>query len=248
MQIARFYLNDTETDLTPTTGGTSMPFSYVWMPPGIYTLGGQSWDCRQIGLYRFKVENEPFFRNRIVFGSGPPIDIYSSVSAVCWNHIHGAAHETTGDLSGVAHSGRYGVWRMRCGYIGNFMAWLVPQLGYQMRQISVWTLEAANGYDDGHQVVEILINGKWCMFDITDGCYWRDANGVHMSTAEFIAAIAGGSPLPTKVKLDGKQRRWDHEMIPGGTFDMGLYGDLLLGTDAQMEAWFRRIFQAWAVM
>lgn len=242
MQVAKFYLFENEEDLIPTTGGTAvLPGGSTFMLPGVYTLGGQSWDCTRAGLYRFKQENEVFFRNRIVAGS--PVDLYAVVSAVCWNHIHGAADEVIGNQQPVSDRGRFFVWRMRCGYIGNFMSWLMPQFGFTVRQVGVSTLGPTNGYDDGHQVLEVFHGGKWKMFDITNGRYWKDANGVHMSAAEFIAAIAGGAPMPETVKLDGKQRRWDHEAVPGGTLDMGLYGELCIGTEAQMEAWIRRIYQ-----
>jgi len=241
MQVAKYFINETTEDLTPTTGGTPLPGGSTFMLPGVYTLGGQSWDCTRAGLYRFKMENEAFFRNRIVAGSPP--DLYAVVSAVCWNHIHGSADDVIGNLQPVSDKGRFFVWRMRCGYIGNFMAWLLPQYGMTVRQVGVSTLGPTNGYDDGHQVLEVFHGGKWKMFDITNGRYWKDANGAHMSTSEFIAAIAGGAPMPECVLLDGKQRRWDHEGVPNGTLDMGLYGELCIGTEAQMEAWIRRIYQ-----
>lgn len=243
MQVAKFYLNETVEDLTP-VGGTAaaMPFQYVNMPPGVYSLGGQVWDCTRAGLYRFKVPSEAFFRNRIVQGNSP-FDVFAILSAICWNHIHGGADEASLNLQAVADRGRYFVWRMRCGYICNFVQWLLPQYGYTVRQIGVSTLGPKNGYDDGHAVIELWHGGKWKMFDLTNGRYWKDASGVHMSAAEFIAAIAGGAPMPEHIKLDGKQRRWDHESVTGGTLDMGLYGELCIGTDAQMEAWIRRIYQ-----
>lgn len=242
MQVAKFYLNDAVEDLTPTSGtAPAMPFQYVTMAPGMYSLGGQVWDCTRAGLYRFKHESEAFFRNRIVFGN--PFDLYAIISAVCWNHIHGTGHEVIGNLQPVSDAGRMFVWRMRCGFIGNYMAWLLPQFGFSVRQVGVSTLGPKNGYDDGHQVLEVLHGGKWKMFDLTNGMYWKDASGVHMSTSEFIAAIAGGAPMPEHVALDGKQRRWDHDQVSGGTLDLGLYGELLIGTDEQMEAWIRRIYQ-----
>lgn len=242
MQIAKFYLNDIEEDILP-IGGTApvMPFQHVTLPAGVYMMHGEVYDCTRAGLYRFKHESEAFFRNRIVAGS--PANLHAIVSAFCWNQIHGTGHEVIGNLQPVSDAGRFFVWRMRCGYAGNYMAWLLPQFGFSVRQVGVSTLGPKNGYDDGHQVLEVFHGGKWVMFDLTNGLCWLDANGVQMSTAEFIAAIAGGAPMPESVKLDGKQRRWDHEAVPGGTLDMGLYGELCIGTEAQLEAWIRRIYQ-----
>lgn len=245
LEVARFRVFDTDENLTPVAGpGVTMPFQNVTMPPGVYNFGGSAWDCTRPGLYIFKHSTELYFRNRIVFGAAP-FDPYPIVSAVCWNHVHGCGSETVGNLQPVSDSGRMVVWRMRCGFIGNYLAWLMPQFGFSVRQVGVHSLQQPpHPADNGHQVFEILLGGKWRMFDITNGCYWRDANGDHMSTAEFIAAIAGGAPLPQRLPLDGKQHRWDHEVLPGYNWDMGLYGNLVIGTDAQREAWTRRIFQA----
>lgn len=243
MQLAKRYVFDAVTDLQPTTGGTAMPFASTFMLPGIYTLDGQSWDCTLPGLYRFKILSEAYFRNRIVWGG----DLYAVLSAISWNHVHGTAHEQLGSQQAISDMGRYAIWRMRCGYIGNFLAWLLPQWGYSMKQVGVHTLGALNGYDDEHQVIEVLVSGKWLMFDVTNGCYWKNANGDHMSTADFIAQIANNGPMPQRMDLDGNQRRWDNESIPlagGQVLDMGLYGELLLNSPTQQEAWFRRIFQA----
>jgi hypothetical protein len=243
MQIAKFFLFGDQEDISPVQEiGQPMPFTYVNMYPGFYTLGGETWDCTRAGLYRFKVEGEPFFRNRIVQGNAP-FDVFAILSSLCWNHVHGGADESTWNLQAVADRGRYVVWRMRCGYICNFVEWLLPQYGYTVRQVGVMTNESPNGYDDGHAVIELWHDGKWKMFDMTMGCWWRGADGTHLDVQEFIDHIAGGSPMPERMPLDGKQRRWDYETIPGGTFDMGLYGEFLLSSPAQEEAWFRRIFQ-----
>ena len=243
VQIAKRYIFDTTEDLRPTTGGVEMPFKHVTMPPGVYVAGEESWDCTRPGLYRFKVTSESFFRNRIVYDRS---DLYGLVSAVCWNLVQGTAHETTGDIQAVSDVGRYVVWRMRCGYIGNYMAWLLPQFGFQVRQVGViCSAERRNGIDDGHQVVEVFHNDRWVMFDMTNGCYWEDASGAHMGTQAFIDHIADGKPFPTKRLLDGNQRRWDHESIPlaeGAQLDMGLYGELCVTGIETSEGWMRRIF------
>lgn len=240
VEIARFYLFGNVEDLTPTTGGSAMPFFHVTMAAGIYTIGGQSYDCTRPGLYRFKLRNEPFFRNRIVGG-----DLYGLVSAISWNMIQGTAHEAPiSSTQAISDMGRYVVWRMRCGFTGNYCAWLLPQYGYQVRQVGVIASPSdRNGYDDGHQVIEVMHQGKWRMFDITSGCYWRNSAGEHLSTAEFIAHIANNGPMPERMPLDGNQRRWSNDTISlsSGLMDLMLYGSYI-DDYVTTEGWARRVF------
>lgn len=238
VEIAKFYLFDSVEDLTPVSGGGSMQFSHVTMSPGIYAVGNQSFDCTRAGLYRFKLEGEAFFRNRIVGG-----DLYALISAVSWNTVQGVAHEG-GAMQAVSDLGRYLVWRMRCGYTGNYCSWLLPQYGYQVRQVGVISSPSdRNGYDDGHQVIEVMHAGKWRMFDVTSGCYWRNAAGDHLSTEEFIAHIANNGPMPEYMPLDGNQRRWSNDTItlPNGLMDLMLYGRYIDDVVTR-EGWMRRVF------
>jgi hypothetical protein len=241
MRVSKFYCLDEVSDVPLMGGGNPMLFGSAFMAAGIYTLGGQSWDCRRPGLYRFMLDGEQFFRNRIVAGS--PVDLYALISAMCWNHMHGSADETT-DFQGLSNKGVHQRWRLRCGVIVALAVWLLPQLGQPSRSVNVITTGPLNGFDDGHIILETLHGSSWRMWDLTNGCYWTDASGNHLSTAQFIAAIANGGAFPTKVRLDGADKRWDAEtaQVAGGVLDMGLYGDIVVAPN--MEAWFRRIFQA----
>lgn len=244
MDFAKHYLNEEITDVATATGGIPMPFGSTFMGKGIYTVQGRTFDFTRQGLYRLKLDGVHYFINRIVT-DGANTDIYALMSAICWNHIHGSSDEGV-DYQTMADKGRYQKWRLRCGVIIEMLRWLLPQLGFTVRSQGVITLGPKNGFDDGHAVLETQHNGEWRMWDLTNGCYFRNAAGKHLSTAEFIAHIANGAPMPTKVKLDGNDRRWDNEVITfnGLPWDMGLYGENFIGTDAQQEAWFRRIYQA----
>lgn len=218
-----------------------MPFGSAFMRAGIYTLGGETWDCKRQGLYRFMVSGEQFIRNRIVVDD--PIDVYALISAICWNHVHGSGDEGY-DNQTLSNMGRYQRWRLRCGYIVDLVLWLLPQLGLSGRKINVYTREPRNGHDDGHVVLDTA-HGMW---DFTNGCYWRDAGGKHLSTTAIIRHIANGGPMPERVFLDGDSRRADAEiadMPAGPAFDLGLYNELVVLPD--FEAWMRRIFQAYQV-
>jgi hypothetical protein len=241
MQVARFYVHDEASQIPTTTGGSVMPFGSMFMVPGVYTLDGQSWDCTRSGLYRFKVDGEPYFRQRIVLDS----DLYALMSAISHNHTHGAADEAQ-TYQNMSNRGRFTRWRLRCGVICGMVHWLMPQIGVTSRVVNVSTLGPLNGFDDGHIVLETLDGSDWRMWDFTNGCYWRDEFGQHLSASGLIAWLQNNpTGLPERVSLDPCHPRWDVEVVTVGSnlLDLGLYGDECIGSPAQVEAWVRRIFQ-----
>lgn len=237
--IAKYFINDTITDTPITTGGSADPYpASVIMTTGIRIFGGVSYDCTQEGLYRFFNESNGTCLNKIAVdafdGSG---DIYKIMSAISCNHLHGTADNHTGYQS-ISNAGRSRKWRSQCGYISGFCNWLLPQLGFTCRVVNVETLETKNGWDDGHLVIEVWNGWDWLMFDITNGCYFKDTD--HLSTQGFIDQIENGGTFPDKIKLDG-DNKFNSDTVSG--IDLQIYGEIFHGTESQKEDWYRRIFQ-----
>jgi hypothetical protein len=233
-------MNFTEvSDIPVTTGGVALPTASSFMAPGTYIVNGLSYDCSRQGLYRWFSPSGSFI-NRVVVSTGASLDVYAVISAISWNHVHGTQTEYAGNNQLIANAGRNRKWSARCGYIAGMVAWLMPQLGCTGRVVNVTTTGPTNGYDDGHIVAETLHGTEWRMWDMTNGCYFIDANGKHLSTADFIAAIANGGTFPQKVRLD-----YDNKFTNdcAGSLDLGLYWERTLNTDADAEIWYRRIFQ-----
>ena len=249
MQATDFRVFNEVTEVPQGVGGAAMPTGSVYMQPGHYVLQGQSWDCTRPGLYRFKPSDNPggvshpYVLHRIVTNWQAP-EIYALMSAVCHHHIHASQDEGL-DWQIMSNRGIYGKWRARCGFIAGLMVWTLPQFGIQARSVNIATNLPANGYDDGHFVLETKHGAEWRMWDLTMGCYWRDSAGKHLSTAEFIAHIANGGPLPEKVQLDPGDRRFQTDVVAVGPhrLDMGAYNEMCNSSPAQTEAWLRRIFQ-----
>lgn len=240
--MSKFYVHDEQSDIPATVGGTALPGGSAFMVPGVYVVAGVSYDCARQGLYRWW-NPAGYFMNRIVLGSGAALDVYAALSGISWNHVHGTGTEQGFDsasLQAMSNSGRFVKWSARCGYIAAMCAWLMPQIGVSARIKNVSTLGAKNGYDDGHVIFETLHGAEWRMWDLTNGCYFRDAAGKHLSTAEFIAHIAGGGAMPERVRLD-YDYKYNHDYA--GNLDLGLYWALMLDTPEQSELWYRRIFQ-----
>lgn len=246
--MSKFYVHDEQSEIPLSAGGAALPSGSTFMQPGVYAVLGKSYDCTRPGLYRW-FDPSGVFINRIV--SVSPVgglDIYAAISAISWNHIHGSSTEYGFDgtaMQNMSNVGRYRKWSARCGYMAALGAWLFPQLGVSARVLNVTTVGPLNGYDDGHVIFETLHSGEWRMWDITNGCYFRNASGKHLSTADLIAHIANGSPMPERVRLD-YDTKYSHDAVPVGTglLDMGLYWQRTLETQEQIEAWYRRIFQS----
>lgn len=235
--IAKFFLFDEVSDVPLAPSGAAMPTGSAFLAAGNYSYGGVNWDMTRPGLYRFLFPNGVMF-NRVVYGS--PLDLYELFSAMSWNHVHGT-DDNHSDYQVSCNNGRYRHWRMQCGFVAGLCAWLMPQFGVSTRVVNAVTLATKNGFDDGHIVFETYHSGAWRMWDLTNGVYFRDSNGVHLSTAAFIAQIAGGGAFPEVVSLsDGHKINSQ----TAGTIDLLAYWQMLLRRPDQREAWYRRIFQS----
>jgi hypothetical protein len=242
--LAKFFCLDESSDVpVSTSSGPLITTSSAFLWPGVHRFNGVNYDCSRQGLYRFKAAGNAFYVNKVCWAQNKAdVDIYALMSAIQWNHVHGVADNNYSHQA-TANAGVYRKWRSQCGYIAAFSGWLVSVgtlLSY--RVVNVSTVSNFNGYDDGHVILETYHSDGWRMWDLTNGCYFRNSSGKHLSTSEFIAHIASNGPMPEKVKLDGNDRRWQSESA--GSLDLGLYGEFEMGTPEQVEAWYRRIFQS----
>lgn len=234
-------------DVNKIAGGTPIPsLNTISMTPGTYIYNGESFDCSRQGLYRFRpvdANGNPTnsrMHNKICWSPGANFDIYSVMSAISWNHVHGRADEHY-DFQATANASTYRVMRSTCGHISAWCQWFLSFAGIQTRIVNVTTLGPLNGWDDGHIVIETFTNGKWRMWDHTTGRYFVDVNGGHMSTAQFVAAIANGGQMPDHVMM-AADKLWNHEAE--GELDFGLHRQFFRSSPEHIEKWYRRIFQA----
>jgi hypothetical protein len=219
---------------------TALPAS-MWVLTGHYLVGGRSWDMSEEGLYSIFDPATGIATNRIAMKNWTGgADLYKALSGVCWNHVHGSDHNGL-DFQAMSNIGRNRKWSAQCGQIAGMLAWLLPQCGFTARTRNAVTLLPKNGVDDGHVVLETLHNGQWRMWDITCGCWWRDATGKHLSTADLVTHVNAGGPLPERVELC-PLRQADSDAAGG--IDIQIYNWFMLRTPEQRDAWVRRIFQS----
>lgn len=218
----------------------------IAMLPGVYSYNGDSFDCTRQGLYRFRPVDSTGnptnlrFHNKICWNPGPTFDIYAVMSAISWNHVHGKADEHN-DFQQTANASTFRLMRSTCGWISRWCQWFLNFAGVTSRIVNVTTIGPLNGWDDGHIVIETWTNGKWCMWDHTTGRYFLDSNGVHMSTSQFMAAIANGGAMPQHVMM-AADKLWNHECED--ELDFGLHRQFFRSSPEDIENWYRRIFQA----
>lgn len=241
MNIVKRFINQTVCDVPQVSASTDLPMSSMCFVPGNYVFGGVGYQCDQPGRYVFFNESSPVTQQRLMWNS----DVYGLLSGLSWMHVHGSSDEPyfPSYLQTLANACMYRKMRLRCGFISQFAVYLLSQLGLTARVVNVGTNEALNGYDDGHIVHEVYLNGGWRMWDMTNGRYFTDANGNHLSAAEIIAAGIGNC---TQVKIDADEKI-NAELAPSSYFDMAIYGEVKTRTPEQKAAWDARIFQKWSV-
>lgn len=216
------------------------------MPAGKYVFNGVGYDCTRKGLYCFSAETPGniAIRCRLVHWSGPGStdgDLYSFLSGVSWHHVHATDDEgLTGQT--LANAGMTHKWRLRCGPLTDLLLWWLPSYGYTARKIQIWTNEPSNGYNDGHIAFEVMHEGKWKLWDITNGCYFADpVTGIHLSAAEIIAL---GVLNCARVPIDRDEKRGS-SVANGRCLATGQ--DMSLLSQEGIDEWFSRIYQRWNV-
>jgi hypothetical protein len=239
--MGKHFVGNVARDLTTGVAPGPLPMVSIAMSTGIYSFAGRTWDCTEEGLYTFFNPANGTAQNRLAFTNFTGgADLYKILSGVCWNHVHGTDHnglpwQTMSDI------GRTRKWSAQCGAIAGLIAWLLPQCGFTARTRNPMTLLPRNGVDDGHIVLETLHAGQWRMWDLTDGVYYRDATGKHLSTSELVTIVNAGAPLPEAVQMC-PERSIDSDAA--GAIDLQIYCRFMKHTPEQKEAWVRRIYQS----
>lgn len=165
--------------------GTTLPDALV-IPPGKYNVYGQTYDMAQEGLYRFLRYSDLTTVQRIVYDS----DSIALISSMQWiftqSYIDNS--KTNVQLAAIAKADKL---RISCGKAVDFMAWLMPQHGYQARYAGAITQQEWNYVNDGHAMVEIYLDGKWVLFDPAFNTrFWRDGEPLSLpEVAEDLGTV-----------------------------------------------------------
>lgn len=216
-------------DAVQVASAAQLPETLV-IPPGAYRVHGKTYRLEQEGLYRFF---HPMRDNqqRIVYRK----DLYALMSAVGWIHSHGSRDDYKG-FDEVMRLGLTGKLILTCGPYSNFVVQLFSQLGIRIRRVSVRTLLERNGYNDGHVLSEVCLDGRWLAFDADPHVMYRHC-GKRLSLLDLIPHVQAGDYEREPLAQAAKFAVTDFKDAQTG-YDFGLYYEVLL---AQGDAAFRRV-------
>jgi len=137
----------------------------VLVPPGRYTVdvGGLtvSVDARTSGLYQLyapRIGNRQF----VVWSRRDGIEFL--MRHLAGLTAHGTRHDQL-DPEQLITKASTEVLSITCGTAVDFTARVLSTRGIQTRRVVTYTREPANGVDDGHIMLEVLVDGTWSLYD-----------------------------------------------------------------------------------
>lgn len=219
------------TELPPSSGrAANLPSSLV-IPPGRYRVHGKTYLLDPQGLYRFMLPGRDN-QQRIVYRD----DVPSLLSAVAWLSSHGARDngKSHGELCRLAMTEKLIV---TCGDVSQFALDLFTGLGVPARRVGGKTLRELNTYNNGHQLLEVWLDGRWALVDLdTKRMFVR--RGRRLSLLEFRNVVPAG--------------QFDFERISAAAplavglftvhgFDYGLWMEAAFSNDDALRAWYQRV-------
>lgn len=189
-----FYFNGgTSKEVLPVNKRTELSLSDSLIQlPGLYQYNEFVYDCSQEGLYRF-INPGIDTSQRIVYENNIP----SLLSSIAWITAHGTADESL-SIENMTRRAKTSKLRLRCGYITTWAMSLLQSVGlrygYDYRVARCLTGETPNGYDDGHVMIEVKVNGSWGLWDLDNNMIFKK-DGVQLNLKELITLI----PAPKAV-------------------------------------------------
>ena len=158
--------------------GKELPQTLV-IPPGLYRFYGHAYALKKEGLYRFMFPSRED-QQRIVYRK----DIEALVSALCWINTHGVRDDQK-SFDQLLQEALTGKLILTCGPLHNFACQFMKRLGIRCRIVSPKTLEKLNNYNDGHVQMEIDLDGRWILFDLSQRALFR-FRGKRLSMLELV--------------------------------------------------------------
>jgi len=100
-----------------------------------------------------------------------------------------------------------------CGTCSIMSDEFLEAAGVRSRCVTTLTLDKWNSDDNGHTLIEVLVNGAWAVVDIDQKCYITDHRGKLVNLRQICAMVQSGKPyhiVPIgKHKVDAeKMRSW----------------------------------------
>lgn len=245
-QIVARYYKGARTILSPVSATPTITWAaQLVFSPGYYQYNSGVYDLTQPGLYELthyatSAQNWSNTTHMVVSdSSGDPTALLSAAAELAkWGYSDNGL--TTAQLSAQA---RTSPLRMLCGPLHAWVkAGLLDPAGVTSRIAFFLTVGPSNGFEDGHQAIEVTIGGNRVLHDVSNGMRFADAStGALLSARDAVTAIAAGSF--SYDDLGGGQCAGEVSPASPG-FDVTAYYRANLSRAGDLLAWHQRIFQA----
>ncbi len=164
--------------------GEDLPGDLV-IPPGIYRVGAKNYPMRREGLYRF-LNPQARHEQRIVYRKDRP----ALMSAISWLATHGY-RDNGSAFDDLTERMLHGKAILTCGDMSRFVVTLFNQLDIPCRIVRGRTLEDPNGFNDGHILTEVELDGRWIAFDPDRGRTYS-SQGRLLNLLELVTQLQTG--------------------------------------------------------
>lgn len=220
----------------PVVGGSGTPIGSPFLrAPGNVSYNNVVYDWSEEGLYRFAnigIGGTFDAGYRIVHQS----NVERLMAALAHISSYGRSDESLTPAQ-VTTAARLRTVSMRCGKTIDWAQSICASLSVPFRTVRMITAETPNGFDDGHVACEVMVNGKWCLFDIPGDVAFRDpVSNDLMSMNEVWAAGVANVTTERIAPAQATPTDWSSTQFPTEA-----YFDLVFRFGG--DAWRQRVYQ-----
>ena len=207
---------------------TEIPDDLV-IPPAVYEYQGGSLDLSKEGLHRI-LSPPTYITQRITFKD----DVKSLLAALSMLTSHGYTHDWLGstEAKAIALTSKLS---MTCGSAAAFAQAVLAEQGVRSRVCGGVTIGDYNDYDNGHTMLEVMVGGRYRVFDMSTKRLFED------SILSVCCQIVTECIPPHEVFHTQNLVASTPMMLNG--IDFHLLCEEMLKDDASVLKWYRRVLQ-----
>jgi hypothetical protein len=232
--------------VSPPAGMTVQPIAdlpLILVKPTAAKVGDKMFVIDREGLYRFFDLDSKTTAN-VILHQGDLSRLAGHLSRL---QVHGWRHdgENIGRWTERARRGRLSI---SCGNICQFVAHHLAQRGHRSRIVQTLTLDARNGYDDGHVLLEVFepAEKRWILFDPDMKCRFLSA-GRRLNLGEVVGLYRNGGQTELDFLAPPSIDAYAEAAAPPDSAQYSLLFEATFRDPKARQAWYRRMFQAPAI-
>lgn len=212
---------------------SDIPKAKLFMQPGFYRFKDKVYNCTAGGLYRFALPPQEVY-NRIVYDN----DMIGILRSIAWLHVHGNRDEALGFEAQKAKLLNDRLY-LTCSDISAFTHHLLSEVGLKSRIVSTLTLDEWNSYNNGHTMLEVLVNDDWIVVDIDSGTLFT-RNAEYLNLIQLIEAVPDDE---YEIIWLNRAPNLDLSGTGEAGFNYSMLSEMRYLDEAQLRTWYRRVLQ-----